>query len=316
MLTLLATPEQALTTPGELRAGGTDVTARRRQRVSVGAVADLSLLTAYRAIEWGPDNAATIGALVTIAAVADDPRVQQHYPGLAQAAGGLANPQIRAMASMGGSLLQRTRCTYFRNPAFTCFKKGGTDCPSRTGHHALGVVFDLSPCVYPHPSTLGMALMAYEAQVAVLGGGSLSVADLFGDGTDPTRDHMLNSGELLTHIVLPPPLPGEKSAYLRSISRFEAEWPLVEVIVRLALQADNVITFARVAVGGVATVPLRLQNVEAALIGQKATDATFAQAAALATEGAKPLPQTGYKLQLLPRTLLEGLERALSGGGH
>ncbi len=99
-------------------------------------------------------------------AIAADAQIVRAYPGLAAAAGGLATPQIRHLATVGGNLAQRSRCWYFRNPHFDCFKKGGSDCPSRAGNHLYGVAFDLGPCVAPHPSTLAAALLAYDATVA------------------------------------------------------------------------------------------------------------------------------------------------------
>jgi xanthine dehydrogenase YagS FAD-binding subunit len=312
MITVAGTIDEAVAAPGEFRAGGTDLQERRRSGIASGAIVDISRLPACDAIEWDAASAATIGALATIHAVATDAGIIQHYPGLAQAAGGLATPQIRWMGTMGGCLLQRTRCWYYRHPAFSCYKKGGNDCPARTGHHQHGVIFDRGPCVFPHPATLGMALLAYEAEVEIHGQGRRPIAALFGDGSDPTRDHMLNEGELLTRILLPPPAPGEQAAYFRTISRAAAEWPLVEAVVRLVVDAST-IRFARVGIGGVANIPLRLPVVEAALVDQPATAETFARAAAAATDGVAPLPLTGYKVELLARTVLETIERAAHG---
>jgi len=310
MLTIATTLEEAAAAPGELRAGGTDVQERRRSGIASGPLVDISRLPGLNTIAWGDDGAATVGALVSIDAVARDERVRAGYPGLAQAAGGLATPQIRLMGTMGGALLQRIRCWYFRHPAFDCFKKGGEGCPARAGHNPNGVLFDLGPCAYPHPSTLGMALLAYEAQVEVNGRELRPAAALFGDGADPTRDHTLAPGELLTRIVLPPPIRGERAAYARAIGRAEAEWPLVEAIALLVVE-DGQIRRARVVVGGVANIPLRLPAVEAALAGRPAAPETLAAAAERAADGATPLPETGYKARLLPATVLEVLERAV-----
>jgi len=310
MLTIATTPEQAIQAEGELRAGGTDVQERRRSGIASGPVVDIRRLPGYDAIAWNDDGAASIGALVTIDAVATDAQIRRHYAGLAQAAAGLATPQIRWMSTMGGALLQRTRCAYYRHPAFTCFKSGGEGCPARTGHNPNGVVFDLGPCVYPHPATLGMALLAYEAQVDVYERGTRPITALYGDGSDPTRDHLLDADELLTHIRLPPPVAGEQAAYFRSISRAEAEWPIVEALVRFVVE-DGTITMARVGVGGVATIPLRLSSVEAALEQQPATPETLENAAAAAADGVNPLPQTRHKVTFLTNTVLETLERAL-----
>ena len=220
----------------EVRAGGTDLGERRRSGVSRGPVVDLGRRPELSAVDWsGTDGGATIGALVTIAELAADARIGAGYPGLAAAAEALATPQIRRVATVGGNLLQRNRCWYFRHPATSCLKKGGTDCPARSGNHRYGVLFDLGPCVAPHPSTLGTALLAYGAMVATDRRAALSVAEVFGDGSDGTHDHLLDADELLTRVTLPPPVPGEHAAYFRATSRAYAEWPLVEAVVRLRI---------------------------------------------------------------------------------
>ena len=258
------TIENAQTAAGEYRAGGTDFQQRLRSGVSSGPPVDLLRLPGLDRVEWDDRGRARIGALVQIVAVAGDPRLAARYPGLAQSAAALATPQIRAAGTLGGNLLQRNRCWYYRHPAISCLKKGGDDCPARTGNHLFGVCFDLGPCVAPHPSTLGMALLAYEAQVEVARGGSRPVGALYGDGSDGRHDHQLGEREILTAVEMPSPLDGERAAYFRATSRALAEWPLVEAVVRLAVN-DDTIEFARVAVGGVAPIPLRLQRVEEAL---------------------------------------------------
>ncbi|HEX8856292.1 MAG TPA: FAD binding domain-containing protein [Thermoleophilaceae bacterium] len=307
------TIEGALAATGEYRAGGTDLQQRLRSGVSHGPVIDLAGLPGLDAIEWDEQGRATIGALAPIAALATDPRVLASYPGLALSAGALATPQIRAAGTLGGNLLQRNRCWYFQNPGVNCLKKGGDDCPARSGNHLYGVCFDLGPCVAPHPSTLGMALLAYGAEVDVAGGGTRSVAALYGDGSDGRHDHQLREHELLTAVLMPEPLEGERAAYFRAISRALAEWPLVEAVVRLVV-ADGTVRFARVAVGGVAPVPLRLESVEEALLNRPASPETFEEAVSSATQGARPLPMTRYKLELLPGTVRETLERAVAAG--
>ncbi len=310
MITLANTITEAIQATGEIRAGGTDVQDRRRHHLSQGALVDISRIAGLNAITWREDGGANLGAQVTIDTVAQAKEIMAHYPGLALAAGALATPQIRRMASLGGSLLQRTRCWYFRHPDFDCFKGGGEGCPARTGDHRFGVYFDLGPCAFPHPSTLGMALLAYEAEVAINGQTWRPITAVYGDGTDPTRDHLLAPGELLTAVRLPPPVAHEGAAYFRAISRARAEWPLVEVVARLVVTA-GIIHFARVGMGGVANIPLRLPAVEVALIGQPATAVTFAAAAETAAAGAHPLPMTQYKEKLIYGTVYETLQRAV-----
>ena len=133
-----------VTSASEFRAAGTDLSERRRTGVSRGAVIDL-VPAGDTGIDWGADGAATIGAFTTIAGIAADARIKQSYPGIAATALGLATPQIRHLATLGGNLAQRSRCWYFRNPHIDCLKKSGSDCPARAGNHLYSVAFDLGP---------------------------------------------------------------------------------------------------------------------------------------------------------------------------
>lgn len=293
----------------EFRAAGTDISERRRSGVSRGPIVDLAATSG--AIEWAADGSARIGAFTTIAAIAADARIRDAYPGIAAAAQGLATPQIRHLATLGGNLAQRSRCWYFRNPQIDCLKKGGSDCPARSGNHLYHVAFDLGPCVAPHPSTMAMALLAYDATVETDRRNGLSIPDLLGDGSNGAADHLLAPGEKIEAIALPVPLASERAHYKRAISRTYAEWPLVEICARAVLSGG---TFrnVRIAAGGIAPVPLRLTACEAALEGRPATAELIAQAAQLATSGARPLPMTGYKLELmvgLVRDVVEGLAK-------
>jgi xanthine dehydrogenase YagS FAD-binding subunit len=298
-----------LTAPAaEFRAAGTDLSERRRSRVSTGPLIDI-MSSGESGISWGADGAASIGALTRIAAIASDARFAAAYPGIAASAQGLATPQVRHLATLGGNLAQRSRCWYFRNPHIDCLKKGGSACPARAGNHLYGVAFDLGDCVAPHPSTMAAALLAYDVLVTTNRRDGLTIADLLGDGSNGRADHALASGEMITRVALPAPLSGERAAYKRAISRTYAEWPLVEVCARATI-ADGTFQFVRLAAGGIAPVPLRLAACEAALRGKAAKAATIAEAARLATSGAKPLPMTAYKLDLLEglvRDLLESL---------
>lgn len=309
MLTVLTQLEEINGTTGEIRAGGTDLHDRFRMGVSDGPIIDIHQLPGLDQIEQAADGTTTIGALVTIDEVGNHAITAGGYGGLAKAANGLATPQIRWAASFGGSLLQKTRCWYFRHPDLPCTKKGDALCGGRAGHHPNGVIFDKGGCAHHHASTLGGALMAYNGRVKTTHR-EISVLDLYGDGSAHDRDHMLAEDELLTHVMLPAPAAGEKSAYFRSISRFEAEWPIVECTVRLVMDGGT-ITAAGIGVGGVSQIPLRLANVEAALIGKPAIQTTLEQAAQLSTEGANPLPQAAWKVDMLVGTLLTTLEMAL-----
>ena len=291
------------------RAGGTDLQERLRTTGATPHVLDLTGIPGFASVER-TDTGTSLGAGVTVATVARD--LAGDYPALALTAAGLATPQVRTAATIGGNLLQRTRCWYFRHPHTSCLKSGGDGCPARDGRHLYGVVFDTAPCVHPHPSSLAMALLTYAATMDTTQRDGLSVGDLLGDGSDPTRDHLLADDEVLTRVVLPRTVAGERAAYFRAISRFEAEWPLVEAVVRVVRDDAGTVTSCGLAIGGVAPVPLRLDAVEALLMGSSLDDETVSAAAAAASEGARPLPQTGYKAQLVDATVREVLERVRS----
>jgi xanthine dehydrogenase YagS FAD-binding subunit len=282
----------------EFRAAGTDLSERRRSGVSTGPVIDLVPAPDTTGIAWGADGAARIGASVNIATVAGDAQLARAYPGLATAAGGLATPQVRTLATIGGNLAQRSRCWYFRSPHIDCMKKGGTSCPARDGNHLFHVAFDLGPCIAPHPSTLAAALLAYDADITTDRRSGLSILQLLGDGSNGRTDNQLGDGEFIKAIQLGAPVAGERGLYKRAISRAYAEWPLVEVVVRAVVSGGN-FQFLRIAAGGIAPVPLRLAGAEAAAQGAPANAATAAKAAEQAVIGAKPLPMTAYKLDLL-----------------
>ncbi|WP_116246912.1 xanthine dehydrogenase family protein subunit M [Nocardiopsis sp. FIRDI 009] len=302
------------------RAGGTDLTACVAHGVLAPApVVDLTGIETLRGIDWRDDGSARVGALTSVHEVSADPRLGAAYPALARTAGALATPQIRRTATVGGNLLQRNRCWYLRNPAFDCFQTGGGSCPAREGDHLHGVVVDQGPCVAPHPSTVALALVAYDAVVEVSGdGGAVAerpVAGLY-DGTDPSRDHVLDPSEVVTAVSLPAPAPGELAAYLRATGRSRSEWPLVEVTARLVRAEGGAgpVASAAVAVGGVARTPLRLPEVESSLVGAvpgAEPGAGFAAALDGLAARCSPLPATGYKVALLRETVRAGVERAL-----
>ena len=295
----------------EFRAAGTDLSERRRSGVSKGPLVDLTPTPEMIGMDWRADGAVRIGAFTTIAAIAAEPRIAQGWPCLAAAAQGVATPQIRHLATLGGNLAQRSRCWYFRNPDIACLKKGGPDCPARSGNHLYSVAFDLGPCVAPHPSTMAAALLACDAIVTTDQRSRLTIGELLGDGFNGGSDHALQPGEMIRSVELAPPLAGERGLYKRAISRSHAEWPLVEVCVR-AVISGRAFQFIRITAGAVAPVPLRLTASEAILQDAPATPSMIAVAAEQATAGAAPLPMTGYKLDLLRGLVHDLLERVIA----
>lgn len=293
----------------EYRAAGTDLSERRRSGVSHGPVVDIAPTQVPTGFQAEADGGLRVGALTTIAALAADASIRAGYPGLAAAAGGLATPQIRRMATIGGNIAQRNRCWYFRNPAIACLKKGGDGCPARAGNHLYAVAFDTAPCAAPHPSTLAAAFVLYDARLDTDRRRGVPIAEALGDGSSPLAETALAPGELITSVVLPAPVAGERGTYKRAIGRAHAEWPLVELAVTATFEG-GAFRRLRLVAGGVAATPLRLNRAEAAALGKPASADTIAAAAAASAEGANPLPGSSYKLDLLQglvRDLLEAV---------
>jgi xanthine dehydrogenase YagS FAD-binding subunit len=308
MITLIQNTEEVALAPGEIRAGGTDLQERLRSRITRSSIVDISRLPGLETIDHEAEGT-TLGALTKVADIGRSEHIISNYPALAFPAQLLATPQIREMATLGGVLCQRNRCWYYRNPHFDCYKKGGDHCPARVGNYELGTCVDSGPCIAPHPSSIGLALLTYDAEVEVTGRGRITIADLYGDGSDPTHDHTLQPGEMIMHVYLPAPASGERAGYHRQMSRALAEWPLVEVVVRLLLDGDT-IREARVAVNGLANRPVRLPAAEKSLAGKKTTEEAFDAAAEAAIAGLVPLPMTAYKVGMIRAGIVAALTTA------
>jgi xanthine dehydrogenase YagS FAD-binding subunit len=263
-------------------------------------------------IEAASDGGLKIGAMVRNSDLANDAKVQKDYSILSQAILQGASAQIRNMATVGGNLLQRTRCVYFRDTAMACNKREpGSGCPAITGHNrTLAILGASEHCIATNPSDMCVALAALEATVHIRGPkGSRAVA--FGDfhllpGSTPHRETVLEPGDLITHVTLPPPIAGSKQVYLKLRDRASYEFALASAAVALTIASGN-ITRARVALGGVGTKPWRSPEAEAALTGKPATDVIFLQAAEAALRSAKPQSENKFKIELAKRCLMHAL---------
>ena len=251
----------------------------------------------------------TIGAAATIADVAAHPIVRRRYAALAEAAGGLATPQIRNEGTIGGNLNQRPRCWYYRSPLVPCLKKGGDRCYALAGNTRLLCITGGDRCYIVHPSDTAVALTALDAGVEIAGPSGqreLPIGEFFaGPGRDMLRENVLEPGELVTRILLPNDAP-ERSVYLKVREREAGDFALVSVAAALSIDGNGpnaTIRQARVALGGVAPIPLRATQVEDQLVGRPIADIDPAEAAALALPNATPLPQNGYKLPMTRNTI-------------
>jgi xanthine dehydrogenase YagS FAD-binding subunit len=254
-----------------------------------------------------------IGALARMSDVAANQDVRALYPVIVESLLASASPQIRNMASIGGNLLQRTRCTYFRDPGVPCNKKQpGSGCPARAGVHRPHAIFGVSDdCIATHASDLAVALLALDAIVYVRGSAgerSFPLAELYLlPGKTPHLEQTLRPGELIVRVLVPAGAHTAHSHYLKVRDRASYEFALVSAAVALETEG-GVIRAARVGAGGVGTMPWRLHNVEQALVGQLSREAAWRRAAARAGEGAQPLTQNAFKVELLRRTVFRALE--------
>ena len=253
-----------------------------------------------------------IGALERMSDVARDQGVRTRYPMISQALELSASPQLRNMASMGGNLLQRTRCGYFRDLTTACNKREpGSGCAALTGHNRMHAVLGTSEaCVATHPSDVAVALVALDAQVHLesrQGTRSVALADFYRlPGESPQVENDLQHGELITGLTVPPLAWATRSTYLKIRDRQSYEFALTSVAVALDIGGGR-IRDARIAAGGVGTRPWRLGAVDRALTGRPAALATYEAAAAVAGEGARTLPHNVFKPALLRRTLVRAL---------
>jgi xanthine dehydrogenase YagS FAD-binding subunit len=287
----------------ELLAGGTDLLSRMKDYVS--SPRRVVSLTGLRELDGIRSDASgtAIGALTTIEQLAGHPAIREPFPGLARAAAGIAGPQIRAMATVGGNLCQRPRCWYYhagfgllaRDASGKSLVPGGEN-----RYHAI--LGNEGPAYYVHPSSLAPALISLDARARLhgpKGSREVPLAEFFvTPKSDTDRENVLRPGEILTEVFIPASSRGLRGAFYEVIHRRAMEWPLVTAAVSLRLEAGRV-SAARIVLGHVAPVPWPAPAAEKAIAGQAVTSETAWKAGEAATAGARPLSQNGYKVQLV-----------------
>lgn len=301
-----------------LLGGGTNLVDLMRKGVEQPAVlVDVSGLSTR--IEEGSDGGLLIGAGARNSAVVAHPVVRTRYPMLARAILAGASAQIRNMATMGGNLLQRTRCLYFADAAGSrCNKRvPGSGCDARDGFTRYHAILGASPaCIATHPSDMAVALAALDARIHLFGPDGTRVVPLLDfhrlPSDRPDLETIMAPGEIIIAIELPPANADMRSTYRKVRDRASYAFALVSVAAGLALDGDR-ITDVRIALGGVAAKPWRALKAEAALRGGPATAEVFAHAAQLEFADAAPLAGNAFKVPLAKRTLAAVLTE-LSGG--
>jgi xanthine dehydrogenase YagS FAD-binding subunit len=266
-------------------------------------------------IDTLPDGGLTVGAMVRNSDLAYHPVVRKNYAVLSEAILSGASAQLRNMATTAGNLLQRTRCVYFRDIAMPCNKREpGSGCAAITGvNRSLAILGTSEHCVATNPSDMNVALAALEATIHIRGtkgDRSVPISDFhLLPGDTPHRETVLEPGDLITHVTLPPPASGSRSLYLKLRDRASYEFALASAAVIVTV-ANGKMTRARIALGGVGTKPWRSTEAERELTDQAATPAVFQKAADAALRDAKPQSQNGFKVELAKRCLVHALKLA------
>lgn len=262
------------------------------------------------------NNGLRIGALALNSVVAEDQQVREKQPLLALALNAGASPQLRNMATVGGNMLQRTRCAYFYDTALPCNKREpGSGCGALEGINRMHAIFGFSDkCIAVHPSDMSVALVALDATVQVSGpkgNRSIPFADFHRlPGDTPEKDTNLEPGELITAVDIPDGPFIKHVHYQKVRERASYAFALLSVAAALDIDGNNTIKAARLAMGGVAHKPWRLTAAEQALVGKPAIEETFRQAAAVAMQGARAFKHNAYKLKLGPNTIVQALKTA------
>lgn len=294
-------------------AGGTTLLDLMKLGVEApGHLIDITDLAELTQFDVSGSRELAFGSLARMSDVADDPLIRSQYPALAEALSKAASQQLRNMATLGGNLLQRTRCAYFRAPEYPCNKRvPGSGCSAidgvNRGHAVLGVS---DSCIAVYPGDLAVALVAFDAVVDVIGargGRSIPVIDLHREpGTTPDLETTLADDELITRVRVPVTRAGRASTYQKIRDRESYAFALASAAVALDF-ADDHVAEARIGLGGVATKPWRASSAEQSLVGQPLTEAAARRAGELAFADAKTTPQNAFKVPLGIRTVAESL---------
>jgi len=295
--------EQLRAPGGRVHAGGTDLVGCLRDQVfEAERVVTISGIAGLKGIREQSGGGMRIGALTRVAQVAANPVIMERFTALGRAASEVGTPQLRNQGTLGGNLCQKTRCAYYRGP-FPCRRKGGERCFAIEGNTEAHAIFGGGRCYMVHPSDTASALMALNATIGVQGprGARTIPIDRFFvlPELDPTRETVLQQGEVVTEVILPPPGAGLRSSYRKV--RMRRSWDFALAGVALALRKDSggAVSDARVVFSGVAPAPWRSAATERVITGQRLTEDVVRRAADAAVAEADPMPDNAYKVDLL-----------------
>lgn len=298
-------------------AGGVDVVDLSKQNIAApSTLVNLKGLKELNGIALTPSGELHLGALVKLSEVAEHPVIRAKFTALSDAAGEAATPQIRNLGTVGGNLLQRPRCWYFRNPDVNCLKKGGDTCYSIGGLNRYHAILGGGPSFIVHPSNLAPALIALGASARVVSAGGERTIELEKffvlPAVDPKRENILKPGEIIVEAIVPAPSsPNIRSRYLEAREKQSFDWPLVSVAVVLdSGPGGRSVRDARIVMGAVAPIPWRSPAAEAVLKGGILDEGRARAAAELALKDAQPMSDNAYKVVIAKVLVRRAIMRA------
>lgn len=301
-----------------VKAGGVDLIDRMKEGlvepkrlVNLHGIAGLDGI-----VQRGTPGELVLGPLATLAQIADSETVRGRWPALAEACAHAATPQIRNMATIGGNLVQRPRCWYFRSADFHCKKKGGATCYAIAGENQFHAIVDNKLCAIVHPSSPSTALVAYGATVTLKGKKGERVVPLeeffAPPEKDVTKENVLAANELVSSVNVPAPLAGTRAAYHKQVEKESFDWPMADVAVVLQLDGRTC-KRASIVLGAAAPVPWRAKSAEAVLGGRVVDERAAEAAANAAMQGMTPLSQNEYKLPVFRAVIRRTILAAVGG---
>lgn len=314
-LALLPADEKSRGTAMVLAGGQDLITEMKEHLVEPERLVNLKRAAGLDAITVEADGSLVLGALVTIAALAEHAKVRELFPALSQAALSIASPQIRSIGTVGGNLCQRPRCWYYRNEAAVCLKKGGKECFSYAGLNKYNAVLGGGPSYIVHPSDLAPALVALGAEATLKSAKGQRKVALESFYTLPTqgdvkRETVLEPGEIVLSVRVPASKGNSASTYIKFKERGSYDFALAAVA--LALRFDGGgrgrLIEGRLVLGGVAPIPWRAKSAEAKLANAANNAATWTAVAEEALRGAEPLEYNAYKIPLTKGLIVQALE--------
>jgi len=294
-----------------LKAGGVDVLDLLKEHlIAPDRLVNIRNIRELDYVRHDDQSGLKLGPLVTLHALSEEPVVLKQYTAIAHSAGHAATPQIRNMATLGGNLVQRPRCWYFRNEEFHCRKKGGELCYAHHGENQYHSIFDNTPCAIVHPSSTATALVAYHATIELTsskGKKEVALEDFFTlPEVDVHRENNLAPGQIITEIRVPAQPANSRSVYIKQGEKESQDWPIADVAVVMERDGDRCKNVS-IVLGAAAPVPHRAKEAEDAVKGKKIDDKLAHDAARAALADAEPLALNGYKVPLFETIIRRAL---------